>query len=117
MRYSKGHTWLTRTMVAAVGLLVAASVVTGGEVKKLPADLTLAQTGDSPGKVTFSHTTHVDASKPDCTSCHPRLFSILRAKSVDRAITHKKMEKGGQCGSCHNGRTSFGFDDCTTCHK
>jgi c(7)-type cytochrome triheme protein len=117
MRYSNGHVGIARGVVAGLALLVAASVVAGGEVKKMPPDLTLAQSGDSPGKVTFSHATHVDAARPSCVTCHPRLFSILNVKSEERKITHKKMEKGAQCGSCHNGKTMFGFDDCTMCHK
>jgi hypothetical protein len=35
---------------------------------------------------------------------------------LDR-ITHAKMEKGRQCGACHNGKAAFGFDDCTACHR
>ncbi len=117
MRYSNEHAWTARGIVAALALLVAVSVAAGGEVKKMPADLTLGPSSDSPGKVTFSHATHVDAAKPNCVACHPRLFSILKTKSGDRQITHKKMEKGAQCGSCHNGKVMFGFDDCTMCHK
>ncbi len=117
MRNSEGHRPIARSAMTALALLFVAAVVAGGEVKKMPADLTLGPSSDSPGKVTFSHATHVDAAKPNCVACHPRLFSILKAKSGDRQITHKKMEKGAQCGSCHNGKVMFGFDDCTMCHK
>jgi c(7)-type cytochrome triheme protein len=27
------------------------------------------------------------------------------------------MDKGASCGACHNGKKSFGFDDCTLCHR
>jgi c(7)-type cytochrome triheme protein len=85
---------------------------------KLPPEIALRQSPDSPGKVTFLHVSHV-GERPDCTRCHPKLFSIARQRPVssDRAITHARMEKGRQCGACHNGKAAFGFDDCTACHR
>ena len=115
---SKGRSWVVRGLVAAVALLVATSTGAGGEVKKLPADLTFAQSGDSPGKVTFSHGSHVDAKAPGCTRCHPKLFKTLEkgATADGQPIQHKIMEAGGQCGACH-GKTAFNFDSCDLCHR
>jgi c(7)-type cytochrome triheme protein len=104
-------------MMALLAVLVTTTALAGGGIKKMPADLALPQSGDSPGKVTFAHTTHVDESKPDCTVCHPRLFSILKTQSADRRIVHARMEKGAQCGACHNGKTAFKMDDCGNCHR
>jgi c(7)-type cytochrome triheme protein len=85
---------------------------------KLPQALQLPQSVDSPGVVTFNHESHVDAKKPQCATCHPRLFSILgrSAEKRVRIVKHEAMEKGGEsCGACH-GKTAFNFEDCTTCH-
>jgi len=118
MRVSRGHVWTLRVVVAGLAVLVAAAAVDAGEgIKKMPADHALQQSPDSPGKVTFNHSSHVDATKPDCTGCHPRLFSILKARSAERRIVHVRMEKGQQCGACHDGKKSFAMDDCTVCHR
>jgi c(7)-type cytochrome triheme protein len=83
----------------------------------LPPALKLAQSGDSPGVVTFNHDMHVEAAKPSCLGCHPVQFGILgRSAAKGRpAVTHAAMEKGQSCGACH-GKTAFAFDDCTMCH-
>jgi len=103
-------------IIVATGLGGAA---VGQTLPRLPEELTLPQAPDSPGNVTFLHVTHL-GDKPDCTRCHPKLFSITKrgaGNSVDRRMTHAKMEKGRQCGACHNGKAAFGFDDCTACHR
>jgi c(7)-type cytochrome triheme protein len=65
----------------------------------------------------FNHETHVDSSKPACTACHPREFRILKA-SRRAAITHADMEKGRNCGTCHDGKKAFApDDDCASCHQ
>jgi c(7)-type cytochrome triheme protein len=108
-------------LVAAtiVCLLATATVVAQGRLPKLPQPFTFAQVGDSPGKVTFNHTSHVDEKTPACTGCHPRLFKILKAGTPadGKNITHDAMKQGRACGACHDGKKSFGFDDCTTCHR
>jgi c(7)-type cytochrome triheme protein len=104
-------------VIAAIGFATASL---GQNLPKLPDALTLSQSGDSPGKVTFLHVSHM-GSRPDCTRCHPKLFSIVKRAAGKPApggrITHANMEKGRQCGACHNGKAAFGFDDCTACHR
>lgn len=102
-------------MLLCAGLATAASAA---DLKNLPKDQVLPQGADSPGKVTFSHASHVDAAKPSCVTCHPESFRILeKGRTADGAqITHARMEKGAQCGACH-GKAAFGFDDCTMCHQ
>ncbi|MFB3855636.1 MAG: c(7)-type cytochrome triheme domain-containing protein [Vicinamibacterales bacterium] len=108
--------WTARLILAMLVTLVAIAASAGSEIRKMPADRTMVQAPGSPGIVTFNHSTHVDQEKPDCTSCHPRLFSILgRAEGAHR-VTHAQMEKGAQCGACH-GKRAFNFDDCTGCHR
>jgi c(7)-type cytochrome triheme protein len=86
---------------------------------KLAADSNLPQGKDSPGKVSFSHSSHVDAKRPDCTTCHPGQWKMLvkNATADGKPITHKAMEAGQYCGSCHNGKAAFGLKDCDTCHS
>jgi c(7)-type cytochrome triheme protein len=86
---------------------------------KLPRDVTFPQAKDSPGRVVFSHATHVDQAKPECTACHPKVFKLVNPQIAAGAVqlVHVKMEKGAQCGMCHNGKDARGFDDCTMCHR
>jgi c(7)-type cytochrome triheme protein len=109
---------LSGGLITACGVLMAAALSAQG-LPRLPVDMTLPQGADSPGKVVFSHRTHVDSSRPVCTTCHPKAFTILRGEVSTGAvrITHAKMEKGGQCGICHNGKNARGLEDCTTCHR
>ena len=106
--------WKLIPMLAAAALAGAALA---DDLPRLPVALRLPQSSDSPGVVTFNHDMHVDPSKPGCTSCHPRLFSILGRSATTRAatVTHAVMEKGQACGGCH-GKAAFNFDDCTMCH-
>jgi c(7)-type cytochrome triheme protein len=114
---------LTRCAAPAVVVIAALALVTAASAQSkmpnLPGPYTFAQTGDSPGKVTFNHASHVDESAPSCTSCHPKVFSILKAGAPadGKPITHAAMDKGQSCGMCHNGKKSFGFDDCSLCHR
>jgi len=106
-------------VVTLICLLAAAAAIAQSRLPRLPQPFTFVQAGDSPGRVTFSHTSHVDESAPGCTACHPRLFKILkRGIAADgKQITHDAMKQGRACGACHDGKKSFGFDDCTTCHR
>jgi c(7)-type cytochrome triheme protein len=114
---------LIRSAAAAVAVIAALAAVTTvaaqSKLPKLPGPYEFAKTGDSPGTVTFNHASHVDEAAPSCTSCHPKAFSILRAGATadGKPITHAAMEKGQSCGACHNGKKSFGFDDCSLCHR
>ncbi len=110
-----------RLRFAAAALLLAlSSALLAGALPNLPKDKALPQGADSPGVVIFRHETHVDASRPDCTTCHPTLFPILKrtaSTAAPTAITHADMEKGKSCGSCHDGKGAHGLEDCGTCHK
>ena len=112
---------MRRTLLLASTMLLLAGVAAAQNMPRLPPDVTLAQTGDSPGKVVFSHQNHVSfQAKPDCTACHSKLAPIVKAGARGNkreAITHARMLKGQACGACHNGKAAHGFDDCATCHK
>lgn len=82
-----------------------------------PLALTLKEIGFLPpggGKVVFSHAGHM--KKPgiagNCKSCHSAIFPMGRAPA-----TMARMEKGGSCGACHNGRQAFALNDCARCHR
>jgi c(7)-type cytochrome triheme protein len=115
-RNSVARVWwpvVVAMLVAVWGLSVAAA-----SLPRLPGPLAIAQSADSPGPVTFNHASHVDEAKPACTGCHPREFRILKANAGKRPIRHADMEKGRQCGACHDGKKAFALtDDCTACHK
>lgn len=113
---NKRTTWTTTLLVLAAAAWCVS--VAAASLPKLPGELAIVRSAESPGQVTFNHSTHVDEAKPACTGCHPREFRILKASAGRAPIRHAAMEQGQQCGKCHDGKTSFGLtDDCTLCHK
>jgi len=112
------NTTLTRGLLLVIAaVLLGTGLALAYDLPRLPGDLTLKRGEGSPGQVTFSHSSHVDAAKPACLSCHPERFSMLGASSTEKrpAITHDRMGAGRDCGACH-GKEAFGLDDCTMCH-
>lgn len=114
---------MRRPTFACLSALALAALVGGGlagaqALPKLPDDaLKLARGTDSPGQVSFNHSTHVDASKPECTSCHPKDHGILGKRGTPVPVLHKNFDERRQCGRCHNGEGAFAVtDDCTFCH-
>ena len=108
----------SRALIAVLaGLPVLCAA--GPPMPRLPADRDLPQSGDSPGPVRFSHAQHVDDARPDCTVCHPRLFSMARTDGAasPHRLGHAEMDAGRSCGACHNGRTAFAREDCSACHR
>jgi c(7)-type cytochrome triheme protein len=108
---------MTTKLIPMLAAVLLSGAALAADLPRLPPGLKLAQTGDSPGVVTFNHDMHVDGAKPGCLSCHPAQFSIL-GRSAEKgrpAVTHAAMEKGQSCGACH-GKTAFDFEDCTMCH-
>ncbi len=80
-----------------------------------PAEIVFPQAPDSPGPVSFRHASHVDASAPDCLSCHGNSTSFLGRKEAAPA---GQMHDAKHCGGCHDGTSAFAIDaDCSPCHK
>lgn len=116
------RTWrLAVAVTAAVfALAITGRTVLAQSLPRLVDDIKIQKSADSPGQVTFNHSGHVGMQqKPSCTGCHPKAFPILKATAAKRApITHESMNKGSQCGACHDGKKAFALqDDCTNCHK
>jgi c(7)-type cytochrome triheme protein len=84
----------------------------------VPADLTLPQGKDSPGQVTFRHSSHVDSNQPSCIVCHTQRFRILKSLQVSSSVSRSDMHTEEHCGGCHNGQKSFSVkEDCELCHS
>jgi c(7)-type cytochrome triheme protein len=107
-------------MAAMAAVALAVAVAGAAEMLPgLPGDLAIKGTGGSPGPVTFDHRSHIDEKRPACTGCHPALFRILRSgpRAGEPPMSHEAMDKGRQCGACHDGKAAFGLDECALCHR
>jgi c(7)-type cytochrome triheme protein len=100
---------------------VDVDVSRGLEHFNAPADLVFPKSEDSPGPVTFRHSTHVDATNPNCTTCHTSQFKMLKiSMQPPPNATRWNMHDEQRCGACHNGEKGFSLkeaDNCTTCHS
>jgi len=76
----------------------------------LPKDLAFPRSEESPGKVTFSHDSHLLVAEK-CTDCHGKQLGILPG----RAPRATDMHSAENCGRCHNGKAAG--DECLSCHK
>jgi c(7)-type cytochrome triheme protein len=118
MQMMKQCRWIPRVVMVVLGITMAAAGLAQTSLR-LPENYVFTQGNGSPGKVTFSHLTHVDQKKPDCIACHPALFKILEKGSPaqDERIRHSSMEADRQCGACHDGKAAFGLNNCVVCHR
>jgi c(7)-type cytochrome triheme protein len=83
----------------------------------LPANKVLPMNEDSPGPVTFDHSSHVDTSSPDCATCHTGLFKITAEGVASAAFVGHGGKDGTRCDTCHNGNDAFDWEeDCEMCH-
>ena len=113
--------WIVCLVTVALGVALA-TTGRAQTLPRLPEEFSFPLGEGSLGRVVFSHRTHVDPQKPECTTCHPALFKILAQGSPTdgEAIGHEEMERGRHCGACHDGKAAFGPDDsdrCMTCHR
>ena len=50
----------------------------------------------------------------ECKVCHQAYFIMNRWRNK---VSHEEIEKGNQCGVCHNGKLAFGVEkECERCH-
>ena len=82
----------------------------------LPESSTTGSSG-ADSAVVFSHETHFALAGNRCTGCHPQPYRMLTP--VHR-VSHREMNAGGSCGTCHDGKHAFGVRDgesCGLCHS
>jgi c(7)-type cytochrome triheme protein len=86
-------------------------------VLELPADFTFTG-ASSPGPVVFSHVSHVDLQRPNCSACHADQFRLTEpARAVTGFVTGERLHQE-LCGTCHDGKTAFGIEEaCDICHR
>ena len=86
------------------------------EAFRMPADVAFPQAPDSPAPVVFRHSAHVDASAPECLSCHRGSISLVRTAAPRVAAPAGALHK--VCGQCHDGKSASSMDDdCAKCHQ
>lgn len=88
------------------------------ELKKKPIQKSEIKGPDTPitigsgtTKVMFKHTTH---SKVSCSDCHSKIFKM---KQGSTKITLSEHHNNTKCFSCHNGKKTFGMNNCIPCHN
>jgi c(7)-type cytochrome triheme protein len=99
----------------ALMVVVAAFAFAGG-VMATPPGKSVEFAGGPMGKVVFDGKVHADKGFK-CPDCHPKTFQMK--KGADK-ITMASMNKGENCGVCHNGTKAPKSSDpasCKTCHK
>lgn len=102
--------------VMQVLFVMLATVAFIGAAVAVPPGKTIEFAGGPMGKVTFDGKLHADKGLK-CDSCHTKVFQMKKSTAK---ITMAAMNKGENCGTCHNGTKSFKSSDpakCTTCHK
>ena len=76
-----------------------------------PQDVTFKVNGIS--NAVFSHKLHLDMDYK-CNACHTKTFPY---KAVSGGASMTDMEKGKECGLCHNGKDAFTVSgNCDKCH-
>ena len=103
---------------ARVGAAANGVMANGAEARpvsfKGPAPIVYRAGDSSPGVVTFRHATHLGAGA-NCRTCHPKPFAMASAGARPDGAMHE----GSACGTCHDGKRSFGTEDdraCARCH-
>jgi c(7)-type cytochrome triheme protein len=69
----------------------------------------------------FSHARHSSAQRLQCSTCHNLTAGASQTHQVSSpSATQHFATRGMNCGSCHNGKRSFGgdldFQNCRRCH-
>lgn len=94
---------------------VAAMAFIGGAIAAPPGK-TVEYAGGPMGKVVFDGKVHADKGLK-CPDCHTKVFQMKKGATK---ITMAEMNKGENCGVCHNGSKAPKSSDpanCKICHK
>jgi c(7)-type cytochrome triheme protein len=97
-------------------MIAAAAFAFIGSALAVPAGQKVEYAGGPMGKVTFDGKVHADKGQK-CDACHTKVFQMKKGSAK---ITMAAMNKGENCGTCHDGTKAFKSSDpkaCATCHK
>jgi c(7)-type cytochrome triheme protein len=97
-------------------MVIGVAVAFIGGALAAPPGKTVEYAGGPMGKVTFDGKAHADKGAK-CNDCHTKIFKMKKGSTK---ITMATMNKGENCGACHNGTKAFKSSDaknCKTCHK
>ena len=100
--------------ITILGACLVVPVIAGAD-RVGGGDLTFTPQNAAP--VVFSHEKHVIVKGLKCTGCHYQVFQMAQGSYK---MDMSKINKGGFCGKCHNGRKAFDTKDkknCGRCHK
>lgn len=118
---------ITGILVFVCAFMFAAGVASAQ--KKIPDTVTLKLEGATMAPVTFSHTTHTQKAKINCTICHHKdkdpkeartcrtchqITAVKDSAPPAKDVFHQK------CQTCHKESTAKGVNaptKCTECHK
>ena len=108
---------MSKKILAVSVLILLSFLLTVSMAMAVVAELNLVFDVKGADKVTFNGKIHADKGLK-CTDCHPTPFPNKR--SAAGTYKMEKMNKGENCGICHNGTKAFKTSDpanCTKCHK
>jgi hypothetical protein len=117
----KVRTYLITGVLVFVCVFILAAGIASAQ-KKMPDTVTLKLEKTSMPPVTFSHITHTQKAKINCTVCHHKDSDPKEAQACRmchqvpeaKDVFHKK------CQTCHKESTAKGVKaptQCTECHK
>ena len=108
---------MSKKFLAVSVLILLSFLLTVSMAMAVVPELNLVFEVKDMGNVTFNGKIHADKGLK-CTDCHPTPFPNKR--SAAGTYKMEKMNKGENCGICHNGTKAFKTSDpanCTKCHK
>jgi c(7)-type cytochrome triheme protein len=100
--------------IIVVALVVMVTFVLSSAVFAVGPGKKVDYAGGDQGKVVFSGDTH-KANK--CNECHPAIFKMKKGSVKIAKADHVA---GKLCGTCHDGKKAFGWQEeanCAKCHK
>jgi len=109
---NQGRFWPLLVILTLLTVLSASLATPPGPDPVIPVDFHYSSSG--PGRVSFSHTVHMERFNLTCVNCHPQPFAEKREGSGMKMVD---VDRGRFCGACHNGNQAFGPNECGRCHR
>ena len=79
---------------------------------KIPVYSSSVLFGKDEMQVRFNHEKHTPPA--NCRDCHTKLFQIKKGANNITVVDHKPQK---YCFGCHDGKKTFSWYDCNSCHK